>query len=52
MKVVLVSLEDGIIGCGFRKMAAFVERINPDMTTCYVSTNLRLTIMFIDSKST
>lgn len=45
MKVVLVSLEDGIIGCGFRKMAAFVERINPDTTTCYVSTNFHHTFM-------
>jgi len=45
MKVALLSLEDGIIGCGFRKMAAFVERINPDTTTCYVSTNFHHTFM-------
>jgi radical SAM superfamily enzyme YgiQ (UPF0313 family) len=35
----MVSLEDGITSCGFRKMAAFVARINADTESCYVSTN-------------
>ena len=35
----MVSLEDGITSCGFRKMAAFVARINEDSESCYVSTN-------------
>ena len=36
MKINMVSLEDGIIALGFRKMAAYMERINPDTTTYYV----------------
>ncbi len=39
MRVKLVSLEDGITSCGFRKMAAFVAQINQDTESCYVSTN-------------
>ena len=39
MQIKLVSLEDGITSCGFRKMAAFVSRINEDTESCYVSTN-------------
>ena len=39
MQIKLVSLEDGITSCGFRKMAAFVARINEDTESCYVSTN-------------
>jgi anaerobic magnesium-protoporphyrin IX monomethyl ester cyclase len=39
MHIKLVSLEDGITSCGFRKMAAFVARINEDTESCYVSTN-------------
>jgi radical SAM superfamily enzyme YgiQ (UPF0313 family) len=35
----MVSLEDGITSCGFRKMAAFVARLNPDTQACYVTTN-------------
>ena len=38
MKVKLVSLEDGITSCGFRKIAAYVARLNPDTEACYVST--------------
>ncbi len=38
MKVKLVSLEDGITSCGFRKIAAYVSRINPDTAACYVTT--------------
>ncbi|HVF80139.1 MAG TPA: radical SAM protein [Solirubrobacteraceae bacterium] len=39
MRIKMVSLEDGITSCGFRKMAAFVARINEDTESCYVSTN-------------
>jgi anaerobic magnesium-protoporphyrin IX monomethyl ester cyclase len=38
MRIRMVCLEDGIISCGFRKMAAFAERLNPDTLSCYVST--------------
>jgi radical SAM superfamily enzyme YgiQ (UPF0313 family) len=39
MQIKLVSLEDGITSCGFRKMAAYAARINEDTESCYVSTN-------------
>jgi len=45
LKIALVSLEDGIIACGFRRMASFIERLNPDTSTCYVSTNFHHTFM-------
>jgi radical SAM superfamily enzyme YgiQ (UPF0313 family) len=35
----MVSLEDGITSCGFRKMAAYVRRLNADTEACYVTTN-------------
>ncbi len=35
----LVSLEDGITSCGFRKIAAYVSGVNPDTEAYYVSTN-------------
>ena len=35
----MVSLEDGITSCGFRKMAAYVRQLNADTETCYVTTN-------------
>jgi radical SAM superfamily enzyme YgiQ (UPF0313 family) len=35
----MVSLEDGITSCGFRKMAAYVRRLNSDTEACYVTTN-------------
>lgn len=40
MRVKLVCLEDGIVSCGFRKIAAYVERLSLLATTevCYVST--------------
>lgn len=34
----MVSLEDGIVACGFRKMAAYVASLNPDTGACYVTT--------------
>jgi anaerobic magnesium-protoporphyrin IX monomethyl ester cyclase len=36
MKINMVSFEDGIIALGFRKMAAYMERMNPDTHTYYV----------------
>ncbi|MHB8657779.1 MAG: B12-binding domain-containing radical SAM protein [Solirubrobacteraceae bacterium] len=39
MKVRMVCLEDGITSCGFRKMAAYVARLNADTEACYVTTN-------------
>ncbi len=45
MKIGLVSFEDGIIACGFRRMASFIEKINPDTTTYYVSTNFQNSFM-------
>jgi radical SAM superfamily enzyme YgiQ (UPF0313 family) len=38
MKVSLVCLEDGITSCGFRKLAAYAERVHPGTRSCYVST--------------
>ena len=35
----MVCLEDGITSCGFRKMAAFVARIQDGTEACYVTTN-------------
>jgi radical SAM superfamily enzyme YgiQ (UPF0313 family) len=35
----MVCLEDGIMSCGFRKIAAFTERLNPDTRSYFVSTN-------------
>jgi anaerobic magnesium-protoporphyrin IX monomethyl ester cyclase len=34
----MVCLEDGITSCGFRKMAAYAARLNPDTRSYYVST--------------
>ena len=39
MNVRMVSFEDGITSCGFRKMAAFVAGLNEDTQACYVTTN-------------
>ena len=39
MKIHMVSLEDGITATGFRKMAAYMERLNPDTRMFYVGTN-------------
>jgi radical SAM superfamily enzyme YgiQ (UPF0313 family) len=38
MDVRMVSLEDGITSCGFRKMAAYVARLNADTEAFYVTT--------------
>ncbi len=39
MQIKLVSLEDGITANGFRKIAAYVKRINPETESFYVTTN-------------
>jgi anaerobic magnesium-protoporphyrin IX monomethyl ester cyclase len=39
MKIHMVSFEDGITATGFRKMAAFMEKVNPDTQLFYVGTN-------------
>ncbi len=39
MRIRLVCLEDGIISCGFRKMAAWVKGLHPETEAYYVSTN-------------
>ncbi len=38
MKIHMVSLEDGITATGFRRIAAYLEKINPDTRTFYVGT--------------
>ena len=38
MRIKMVCLEDGITSCGFRKMAAYATRINPDTQAFYIST--------------
>jgi radical SAM superfamily enzyme YgiQ (UPF0313 family) len=40
----MVSLEDGITSCGFRKMAAYAARINADTEAYYVTTSRYKTI--------
>ncbi len=44
MRIRMISLEDGITACGFRKMAAYVHRLNADTEAIYVSTNRWSTI--------
>ncbi len=39
MQVRMVCLEDGITSCGFRKMAAYVARLNADTEAFYITTN-------------
>jgi len=38
LRIKLVSLEDGITSCGFRKIAAYIARVNPETESYYVST--------------
>jgi radical SAM superfamily enzyme YgiQ (UPF0313 family) len=38
VNIKMVCLEDGITSCGFRKMTAFVARLNPDTKAMYVTT--------------
>jgi anaerobic magnesium-protoporphyrin IX monomethyl ester cyclase len=39
MKIHLASFEDGITATGFRKVAAYIERLNPETRVFYVGTN-------------
>jgi anaerobic magnesium-protoporphyrin IX monomethyl ester cyclase len=39
MDIKMVSLEDGITSCGFRKMSASVRRLNPTTQAYYVTTS-------------
>ncbi len=42
VKINLLSVEDGVENLGFRKFSAYVQSINPDTTTYFVTTgNLR-----------
>jgi len=38
MKISMISLEDGITATGFRKVAAYVEKLNPETRIAYVGT--------------
>src|SRR5437762_6286937 len=38
MRISMISLEDGITATGFRKVAAYVERLNPAPRIAYVGT--------------
>jgi anaerobic magnesium-protoporphyrin IX monomethyl ester cyclase len=44
VRIKLVSLEDGITSCGFRKMAAYVSNLNADTEALYVSTSRYRTV--------
>jgi len=44
VRIQLVCLEDGITSCGFRKLAAYAARIQPDVQSCYVSTRSYRTV--------
>ena len=44
MRIQLVCLEDGITSCGFRKLAAYAERLHPGTRSCYVSTRSYRTV--------
>jgi len=44
MKIHMVSLEDGITATGFRRIAAYVEKINPDTRIFYVGTRRYLSL--------
>lgn len=44
MKIDMISLEDGITAIGFRRMAAFIERLNADTRVFYVGTRRYLSL--------
>jgi len=44
MRIRMISLEDGTTACGFRKVSAYVRRLNADTEAIYVSTNRWSTI--------
>ena len=37
MKIVFVSVENGIISIGFRKVVSFAKMIQPDIEVCYIT---------------
>ena len=37
MKIEMVCVEDALMNLGFRKMSAYVRRINPDTTIRYIA---------------
>lgn len=39
MRIRLVCLEDGVISCGFRRMASFIARLNPDTEAYWICTS-------------
>jgi hypothetical protein len=39
LRIRLVNLEDGIISCGFRKMASLIESLNPETQAYYICTS-------------
>ena len=52
MKVTMVCMEDGIMACGFRKFAGYVERLCPEARFCFVSTdNLRSLMSALTGKT-
>ena len=52
MRVRLVCLEDGIMSCGFRKMAAYARRLHPDTYVHYVMTrNIRSPLQLLIGKT-
>jgi anaerobic magnesium-protoporphyrin IX monomethyl ester cyclase len=44
LRIQLVCLEDGITSCGFRKIAAYTERLRPGTDSFYVSTRSYRTV--------
>jgi anaerobic magnesium-protoporphyrin IX monomethyl ester cyclase len=44
VRIQLVCLEDGITSCGFRKLAAYAERVSPGTESLYVSTRSYRTV--------
>jgi radical SAM superfamily enzyme YgiQ (UPF0313 family) len=44
MKIHMISLEDGITATGFRRIAAYVEKINPDTRVFYVGSQRYLSL--------
>ncbi|MHC4200968.1 MAG: B12-binding domain-containing radical SAM protein, partial [Planctomycetota bacterium] len=44
MKIKMVCMEDGLVSHGFRRLSAFVEGINEDTDTHFVSTNVNRSI--------
>lgn len=56
MKIALVCVEDGVMSCGFRKIAAYIKTLNADTSLYYVSydnhRSLRLMLLGRPDEST